>query len=250
MRILLISVFLFNTLNALWAQKPDAPFNRFELDAALLIKKNIPYATSINQPSPAKYNIETSLSSQLDLLISYRPTSKTRITSGIGISSNSYSYTFKDGGSDNYYRWSYKVGVGTYKIPLRFNYQVYRSVELMTGASFNFHSFNSYSLSTEFGGTSPDTSSMRYLINHGGFLDYFTCSGNLGIQISPPGKFKFYLIGDIDLGRSLTTNLETEIEKYGNKTKYIATAHSKFMFVSAGLSYRLFKVAAKPVAVK
>ncbi len=247
MRILLLGFFLFTTFCELLAQKTDVAFTRFEVDAALLIKKNIPYSTNIIQTLPNKYNIQTSLSSEFDLLISYRPTSKTRITSGIGISGNSYSYTFKDGNAQDYFNWSYEVGVGTYKVPVRFNYQIYRSVELMSGISFNFHSFNSYSFSTEWGGTSPDTSSMRYEINTGGFRDYFTCSGNLGIQISPPGRFKFYLTGDIDLGRSLVSSLETERERNGNKTIYTAIASSKFLYISTGLSFRLFKIAAKPV---
>lgn len=60
--------------NSGYAQNFDsytANFNKFEITASLLIKKNSSYAESNSVNTLNKYNLTTGLSSQFDLLCAY-----------------------------------------------------------------------------------------------------------------------------------------------------------------------------------
>jgi hypothetical protein len=232
---------LFN-FKGLYAQNNTNSFNRFELNVALIIKKNIPYTENLIENVNGKYKLTTSLSSQLDILISYQPKDKIKLYSGVLIANNSYSYDFKYGDARNYFNSNFEVGVTSYKIPIRLGYQINKYFELISGVSLNFNEYDSYSYSNSFGGYSGDTSTFKYSASTGDFRGFITVSGNLGLQFNTKGKFKVFLISDIDFGNYLQSSLYNEINLTSNKEIYTAISNARFLYLSIGMSYRIFKI--------
>ncbi len=235
-------IILFCNVLSLHAQNNTATFNRFELNVALIIKKNIPYSENLIENISGKYKLTTGLSSQLDILFSYQPKDKIKLYSGLLIANNSYSYDFKYGDASNYFNSSYEVGVTSYKIPIRFGYQINKYFEVVSGVSLNFNEFDSYSYSNSFGGYNRDTSTFKYTASTGDFRSFITLSGNLGLQLNTKGKFKFFIVSDIDFGNYLQSSLYNEVNLVGNKGIYKAISSGKFLYLSFGISYRILKI--------
>jgi len=69
-------------------------FNKFEVAASVLIKKNTAFNETNSLNTQNKYNLTTGLSSQFDLLFSYKLNNKIKLYSGIGIAGNDFAYEF------------------------------------------------------------------------------------------------------------------------------------------------------------
>ncbi len=228
-----------------YAQKFDsytANFNKFEITASVLIKKNTSYAESNSINTQNKYSLTTGLSSQFDLICSYKLNNKIKVYSGIGIAGNDFAYEFDFKGENQNFKFSYQLGITSFKIPVRIGYKLGKYVELLGGVSINFNENTSYSTKTEFGSSNADTSIYSYKVpSSENFPSFNSISVNLGINIYTKTRFRFFAIGDFDFGYYPTSNINSTVTINNNKSEFDFIGKSKFYYVSGGVSFLVFK---------
>jgi hypothetical protein len=242
---ILFSGLAFILVISCYAQNFDsytANFNKFEITASLLIKKNSSYAESNSLNTINKYNLTTGLSSQLDLLCAYKLNNKIKVYSGIGIAGNDFAYEFDFKGENQNFKFTYELGITSFKIPIRIGYKVGKYVEILGGISINFNENTSYTTKLEFGGNSTDTSIFSYDVpSSEGFPSFNSLSANLGINIYTKTRFRFFAIGDFDFGYYPTSKINSTVTINNNKSEFDFIGKSKFYYVSGGVSFLIFK---------
>lgn len=240
--LLCITIILSNSGYAQNFDSYTANFNKFEITASVLIKKNTSYAESNSINTINQYNLTTGLSSQFDLLCAYKLNNKIKVYSGIGIAGNDFAYEFNYKDANQNFKFTYELGITSFKIPIRIGYKVGKHVELLGGVSINFNENTSYTTKLEFGGNSTDTSLFSYNVpTSESFPSFNSMSANLGINIYTNSRFRFFAIGDFDFSYYPTSNINSTVTINNNKSDFNFIGKSKFYYISGGVSFLIFK---------
>lgn len=240
--LLSITIILSNSGYAQNFDSYTANFNKFEITASVLIKKNTSYAESNSINTLNKYNLTTGLSSQFDLLCAYKLNDKIKVYSGIGIAGNDFAYEFDYKSANQNFKFTYELGITSFKIPIRIGYKVGKYVELLGGVSININENTSYSTKTEFGSSNADTSIYSYKVpSSESFPSFISFSANLGINIYTKTRFRFFAIGDFDFGYYPTSKINSTVTINKKKSEFDFIGKSKFYYISGGVSFLIFK---------